>query len=128
VRVLLDTHAFLWWNLADSRLSKTARRIMADRANTLCLSVASAMEIAIKVQLGKLRIPANSASYVRESAAEDDMEIIPIRLEHAAALQTLPLLHRDPFDRILIVQSQIEKLAILTADPAIRNYAVEAIW
>jgi PIN domain nuclease of toxin-antitoxin system len=101
---------------------------MADRANTLCLSVASAMEIAIKVQLGKLRIPANSASYVRESAAEDDMEIIPIRLEHAAALQTLPLLHRDPFDRILIVQSQIEKLAILTADPAIRNYAVEAIW
>ena len=94
---------------------------MADPANTLCLSVASVLEIAIKVQLGKLRIPSNSASYVRESAAEDDMEIIPIRLEHAAALQTLPLLHRDPFDRILIVQSQIEKLAIC-------NYAVDAIW
>jgi PIN domain nuclease of toxin-antitoxin system len=125
---LLDTHAFLWWNLGDSRLSKTARRIMADPANTLCLSVASALEIAIKVRLGKLRIPANQASYVQKSAAQDDMEIVPIRLEHAAALQTLPLLHRDPFDRILIVQSQIEKVPILTADPAIRRYAVDAIW
>jgi PIN domain nuclease of toxin-antitoxin system len=101
---------------------------MADPANTLCLSVASALEIAIKVRLGKLRIPANQASYVQKSAAQDDMEIVPIRLEHAAALQTLPLLHRDPFDRILIVQSQIEKVPILTADPAIRRYAVDAIW
>jgi PIN domain nuclease of toxin-antitoxin system len=101
---------------------------MADPANTLCLSVASALEIAIKVRLGKLRLPANSASYVQNSAAQDHIEIVPIRIEHAAALQTLPLLHRDPFDRILIVQSQIEKLSILTADPAIRNYAVDAIW
>ena len=101
---------------------------MADPANTLCLSVASALEIAIKVRLGKLRIPTNAASYVQKSAAEDDLEIVPIRLEHAAALQTLPLLHRDPFDRILIVQSQIEKLPILTADPSIRHYAIEAIW
>lgn len=101
---------------------------MADPANTLCFSVASALEIAIKVRLGKLRIPANPASYVQKSAAEDDMEIVPIRLEHAAALQTLPLIHRDPFDRILIVQGQIEKLSILTADPDIRRYAVDAIW
>ena len=128
MRVLLDTHAFLWWNLDDSRLSKIARRIMADPANTLCLSVASALEIAIKVQLGKLRLPANSASYVQTRAAQDHMEILPIRLEHAAALQSLPPLHRDPFDRILIVQSQVEKLSILTRDPAIRNYAVDAIW
>jgi PIN domain nuclease of toxin-antitoxin system len=128
MRVLLDTHAFLWWNLGDSRLSKIARRIMADPANTLCLSVASALEIAIKVQVGKLRLPANSASYVQNRAAHDHMEIVPIRLEHAAALQALPMLHRDPFDRILIVQSQIEKLSILTADPAIHSYAVDAIW
>lgn len=101
---------------------------MEDPANTLCLSVASALEIAIKVQLGKLRLPANSASYVQNRAAHDQMEILPIRLEHAAALQTLPPLHRDPFDRILIVQSQVEKLSILTRDPAIRNYGVDAIW
>ncbi|HEV1285065.1 MAG TPA: type II toxin-antitoxin system VapC family toxin [Bryobacteraceae bacterium] len=126
--MLLDTHAFLWWNLGDTRLSSKARRIMADPANTLFLSVASALEIAIKVRLGKLRLPANSASYVRNSAAEDHMEIVPIRLEHAAALQTLPMLHRDPFDRILIVQSQIEKLSFLTADPDIRRYAVDATW
>lgn len=101
---------------------------MADPANTLCLSVASALEIAIKVQLGKLRLPADSTSYVQNRAAHDHMEIVSIRLEHAAALQVLPMLHRDPFDRILIVQSQIEKLSILTADPAFRNYAVDAIW
>ena len=101
---------------------------MADPANALCLSVASALEIAIKVQLGKLRLPANSASYVQTRAAHDRMEILPIRLEHAAALQTLPPLHRDPFDRILVAQCQIEKLSILTRDPAIRNYAVDAIW
>jgi PIN domain nuclease of toxin-antitoxin system len=128
MRVLLDTHAFLWWNLGDRRLSSKARRIMADPANTLCLSVATALEIAIKVRLGKLRLPSNSATYVQNSAALDRMEIVPIRLEHAAALQTLPLLHRDPFDRMLIVQSQIEKLSILTADPEIRRYAVDSIW
>jgi PIN domain nuclease of toxin-antitoxin system len=101
---------------------------MADPANTLCLSVASALEISIKVQLGKLRLPTNSTSYVQSRAAHDRLEIVPISLEHAAALQTLPLLHRDPFDRILIVQSQIENLSILTRDPSIRSYPVDAIW
>ncbi len=101
---------------------------MAQPSNTLVLSVASALEIAIKVQLGKLRLPGTTASYVQNRAAHDHMEFLPIRLEHAAALQSLPLLHRDPFDRILIVQSQIERLAILTADPLICSYAVETIW
>jgi PIN domain nuclease of toxin-antitoxin system len=101
---------------------------MADPANALVLSVASAWEIAIKVQLGKLRLPGGEASYVQNRAAHDHMEILPIRLEHAVALQSLPPFHRDPFDRMLVVQSQIEKLSILTADRDIRNYAVDAIW
>jgi PIN domain nuclease of toxin-antitoxin system len=128
VRVLLDTHVFLWWNEGNSQLSKKAQRIMGDPANTLVLSVASAWEIAIKVQLGKLRLPEDTASYVQNRAARDYMEILAIRLEHAAALQSLPMLHRDPFDRMLVVQSQIEKLSILTADQDIRNYAVDSIW
>ena len=101
---------------------------MADPANTLVLSVASAWEIAIKVQLGKLRLPGDAATYVRNRAAHDRMEILTISLEHVAALQSLPMLHRDPFDRMLVVQSQIENLSILTADPAIRGYAVDSIW
>jgi PIN domain nuclease of toxin-antitoxin system len=101
---------------------------MADPANTLVLSVASAWEIAIKVQLGKLRLPGGAASYVRDRAAHDQMEILAISLEHAAALQSLPLLHRDPFDRMLVAQSQIEGLSILTADANIRGYAVDSIW
>ena len=128
MRVLLDTHVFLWWNEGNPQLSPAARRVIAHPANTLFLSVASAWEIAIKVQLGKLRLPGEAASYVQNRAAHDRMEVLPIRLEHAAALQSLPPLHRDPFDRMLVVQSQIEKLSIVTADPAIRGYAVDSIW
>ena len=101
---------------------------MVDPGNILVLSVVSAWEIAIKVQLGKLRIPGDVATYVPNRAAHDHLEILPITLAHALALQSLPLRHRDPFDRMLIVQSQIEKLAILTNDPAIRGYSVDAIW
>jgi PIN domain nuclease of toxin-antitoxin system len=126
--VLLDTHVFLWWNENSAELSKRAWRILADPANSLILSVASAWEIAIKTQSGKLRLPEDPADYVRTRTAHYGMEILPIHLEHALALHTLPLLHRDPFDRILIVQSQIENLAILTADAAIQAYAVDSIW
>jgi PIN domain nuclease of toxin-antitoxin system len=128
VRVLLDTHVFLWWNEGNSQLSKKALRILADPANSLFLSVASAWEIAIKTQSGKLRIPEDAATYVPTRAAHYGMEILPIQLAHALALASLPLQHRDPFDRMLIVQSRIEKLPILTADPAIRGYPVDTIW
>jgi PIN domain nuclease of toxin-antitoxin system len=128
VRVLIDTHVFLWWNEGNSQLSKKAVRILTDPGNSLVLSVASAWEIAIKTQAGKLRIPEDAATYVPTRVAHYGMEILPIQLGHALALASLPLLHRDPFDRILIAQSQIEKLPILTADPAIRGYPVDAIW
>ena len=101
---------------------------MVDPRNTLVVSVVSAWEIAIKVQLGKLRVPGEAATYVRSRAAHDHMEILPIHMEHAVALASLPLHHRDPFDRMLIAQSQVEKMAILTNDPAIRGYSVDAIW
>jgi PIN domain nuclease of toxin-antitoxin system len=128
MRVLLDIHVFLWWNQGSSELSKKALRILADPANTLILSVASAWEIAIKTQSGKLRLPEDASTYVPVRAAHYGMEILPIHLTHALALQSLPLLHRDPFDRMLVVQSQIEKLSILTADPTIRSYPVDTIW
>lgn len=128
MRVLLDTHVFLWWNENNAALSKKASRILADPGNTLIFSVASAWEITIKAQSGKLRLPEDASSYIRTRTSHYGMEILAIRLEHALALESLPLLHRDPFDRIMIVQSQIESLAILTADPAIRGYSVDAVW
>jgi PIN domain nuclease of toxin-antitoxin system len=128
VRVLLDTHVFLWWNEDNEQLSRKAKRIMTDPANSLVLSVASAWEIAIKVQLGKLRLPGDAASYVQDRVASERMETLAISLQHAAVLQFLPSLHRDPFDRMLIAQSQFENLPILTADPAIRDYPIETIW
>ncbi len=128
MRVLLDTHVFLWWNEDNAELSKKVLKILIDPANTLVLSVASAWEIAIKTQSGKLRLPEDAANYVRSRSAHYGMEILPIHLTHALALQSLPSLHRDPFDRILIAQSQIENLPILTADPAIRGYPVDTIW
>jgi PIN domain nuclease of toxin-antitoxin system len=128
VRVLLDTHVFLWWNENNTQLSKKALRILSDPANSLILSVASAWEIALKTQAGKLRIPEDAATYVPTRVAHYGMEILPIHLAHALALASLPMLHRDPFDRILIVQSQIEKLSLITADPVIRGYAVDTVW
>lgn len=128
MRVLLDTHVFLWWNENSTELSKKAQRILSDPVNTLVLSVASAWEIAIKKQSGKLRLPVDAAEYVRTRTAHYGMEILPIHLPHALALETLPLLHRDPFDRVLIAQSQIENVPIVTADPVIRAYAVDSIW
>ena len=128
VRVLLDTHVFLWWSENNPQLSKKALRILSDPANSLILSVASAWEIALKTQAGKLRIPEDAATYVPTRVAHYGIEILPIHLAHALALASLPMLHRDPFDRMLVVQSQIEKLPLVTADPVIRGYAVEAIW
>jgi PIN domain nuclease of toxin-antitoxin system len=94
------------------------------------VSVASAWEIAIKVQIGKLRLPdhVSAASYMQSRAARDHMEILPINLHHVEALHTLPLRHRDPFDRILIAQSLVEELPILTGDEQISGYAVDSIW
>ena len=128
MRVLLDTHVFLWWNQGSEHLPKKALRLLADPANSLILSVASAWEIAIKTRAGKLRIPEDAATYVQTRVSHYGMEILPIHLAHALALHNLPALHRDPFDRMLVVQSQIEKLSILTADPEIRRYAVDSIW
>lgn len=101
---------------------------MADPANTLILSVASAWEIAIKMQTGRLRLPERAATYVPTRTAHYGMEMLPIHLSHALELESLPLLHRDPFDRILIAQAQVERLPILTADAGIRAYPVEIIW
>ena len=128
MRVLLDTHAFLWWITDDIQLSKQAREIMRDDNNALYLSAASGMEIAIKTKLGKLEIEGSVPQYIAEQLHQNAIQTLPIQMSHALHVYTLPFHHRDPFDRLLVAQSQLEGLPILTVDTMIEQYDVEVIW
>ncbi|MEM7716558.1 MAG: type II toxin-antitoxin system VapC family toxin [Cyanobacteria bacterium P01_A01_bin.68] len=128
MKALLDTHAFLWWVTEDSRLSSTARNIITDSSNQLFLSTASAWEIVIKARLGKLTLPEPPEVYIPNSLAVNRFESLSIDLIHALQVVNLPDLHKDPFDRIIIAQSQVEKIPILTSDSQIKQYSVDVIW
>ena len=128
MRALLDTHAFLWWNADDPRLSQTVRDVIADGHNELYLSVASAWEIAIKAARGSLILPEPPEVYVPSRLQLHRILPLPIQLRHALHVFELPPIHRDPFDRLLIAQSQLEDLPIMTTDPEIVRYDVSVIW
>lgn len=128
MRILLDTHTFLWWNEASPRLSKKALVLLADPANTLLLSVVSAWELVLKTQTGKLRLPEPPSVYVPTRMAHYAMAALPVTLAHVLAAESLPLHHRDPFDRLLIAQATIEGVPIVTADPDFRRYAIKVVW
>lgn len=128
MRVLLDTHAFLWWINEDGRLSEGAREIFADGDNELLFSVASGWEMAIKAGLGKLTVSGDLLPYLSTHISENAIEVLPISLSHAVGVNDLPEHHRDPFDRLLVSQAVVEKLPILTADPEIPRYPVETLW
>jgi len=128
MRVLLDTHAFLWWIADDPQLSPRARQIMEAADTEPFLSAASGWEIAIKSRLGKLRLPPDLQGFVAQQLQINSIQVLPIQITHALHVATLPDHHRDPFDRILVAQSQLELLPILTGDPLITQYAVTTIW
>lgn len=128
MKALLDTHTFLWWIANDPQLSQRARQVMEDGATKLFLSVVSGWEIVIKSRLGKLKLPDDLHSFVAEQVRINAIEVLPIEMIHALHVHALPDHHRDPFDRMLIAQSQIEKMPILTGDPQIVRYAVTVIW
>jgi PIN domain nuclease of toxin-antitoxin system len=128
MKLLLDTHAFLWWDEASPRLSKRARELISDPDNTLYLSVVSAWEIVLKVGTGKLKLPSALAVYIPARLAHYRFEMLRLGLDHVLAAETLPTHHRDPFDRMLVAQAEVERLPILTHDPQIRKYSVETVW
>ncbi|MDD5265201.1 MAG: type II toxin-antitoxin system VapC family toxin [Candidatus Bipolaricaulis sp.] len=128
MRVLLDTHTLLWWIAEDARLSPRARDVMADGRNVLLVSAASGWEIAIKVGLGRIELPRPIAAFLSEQLRQNQMDVLPVQMSHALRVQELPPLHRDPFDRMLVAQSQLERLPILTADPSIARYDAEVVW
>jgi PIN domain nuclease of toxin-antitoxin system len=128
VKVLLDTQCFLWWHLASDRLSPGARDVIASARDPLYLSAASAWEIAIKVSLGKLRLPEPPARYVPTRMVEQGIKALPVDHGHALRAAELPPLHADPFDRLLVAQAQLERMTLLTADPQIVAYDLETVW
>ena len=128
MRLLLDTHVWLWWMLGSSKIGKKAQRLMFDPESTLYFSTASAWEIAIKYSIGKLPLPAPPASYIAARAAGGDFRVIDVRLEHALAVADLPRHHDDPFDRLLVAQAIHEDMAIVGADRAFDAYGVRRIW
>jgi PIN domain nuclease of toxin-antitoxin system len=124
----LDTHAFLWWITEDRRLSARAREVMTDGGNNLLFSAACGWEIAIKANLGRISLPTPIDRFLSEQLQRNGIGTLPIEMRHALRVHAIPLLHRDPFDRLLVAQAQLEKLRILTSDPQIAQYDVETLW
>jgi PIN domain nuclease of toxin-antitoxin system len=127
MRILLDTQCWLWMTLSPERFSPRARALVEARENVLYLSAASAWEIAVKHALGKLRLPEPPHAYVPARVAALGVQPLAIEQQHALHVATLPAHHRDPFDRLLVAQAQLDDLPILTADPLIGAYDVTTI-
>ena len=129
MKVLLDAHVLLWWaSTGGSRLSDKARELLADGATIGLVGAGVLYEIAIKAQIGRLELPSAADFYLPRLLGRHSFGVLPIDREHALRAATLPLIHRDPWDRLLVAQAQVENLPILTADPAINRYDVEVIW
>ena len=129
MRVLLDTRTFLWWTSErGARLSERGRDLLGDGLTGVSFSVVSAWEIAIKVGAGRLVLPNATERYVPDRVRHHGFDMLPIELSHVFRSGSLPPIHGDPFDRLLVAQAQIEGIPILTADPAISRYDVETIW
>ena len=128
MKLLLDTHCFLWWFVDDPRLGDRARELVGGGDNDVFVSAASSWEIAIKASLGKLTLPEPPDVYVPSRLAAQEMRGLPIEHIHALRVASLPAHHQDPFDRLIVAQAQIEKMPILTADPKIAAYEVDAVW
>ena len=124
---LLDTHAAIWLFNGDTRLSVIAQRIIHDFSNPVCLSMASAWELAIKLGLGKIAFSGKTAGFIHD-AEISNITVIPIKTAHLTALESLPIIHRDPFDRLLIATAISEQMTLITADENIARYNVQHIW
>ena len=124
---LLDTHAAMWFFNGDDAISETAKRIILDLSNSKYLSMASAWELAIKIGLEKLDFEGKAAGFI-ELAESNGFTVLPIKTAHLSTLETLPLLHRDPFDRLLVATALAEKMTLLTVDKNIARYEVSHIW
>lgn len=128
MRLILDTHTFLWYIFGDPQLSAAATALLQDPANEKLLSLASPWEVGIKVSTGKLTLSRPLEAYFEEQMRLNSIQMLPITLAHIARVSTLPFHHRDPFDRMLIAQSLTENIPIISADAAFDAYAITRLW
>ena len=122
---LLDTHIFLWWILENPKLTQNTRDIISDPNNILYLSTASTWEMVIKSGIGKISLPLSPEKFIRNQLFLNDISVLDIKLEHTLSLANLPMIHKDPFDRILIAQAKWEDLTFITDDAMIQKYSVK---
>ena len=127
MRLLLDTHALLWFVEADPRLSSKARTAMEDPGSELYISTASTWELAIKIGQGRLRLTGPLEAYLQQRL-EQGYRALDIEWRHTCLVNTLPLHHRDPFDRMLAAQALAEDMTLVSADPAFRDYELKLLW
>jgi PIN domain nuclease of toxin-antitoxin system len=128
MKLLIDTHVFLWFVLDDVALSTMARELIINPQNDILLSPASYWELAIKISLGKYQIPGLFEPWMNYQLQSNEFVILPIEVAHAATVIKLPFHHKDPFDRLLISQSIVEKIAIVSADIVFDSYGVTRLW
>lgn len=128
MRLLLDTHAFLWWIEDAPTLTRRAKAAIANPANECLLSLASCWEMAMKISLGKLRLPTDIERFVPQHLASNAFRQLAIDFRHIARIAALPFHHRDPFDRLLAAQALEDDCAIVSADQVFRKYGVKRIW
>ncbi len=128
MKLLLDTHAFLWAIADPSRLSERARAALTDSSNILVLSTVTLWEIVVKVGLGKLSMPATPQYFASHMDHLGVRSVLPILPAHVYELLKLPDVHKDPFDRLLVAQCRIEKMTLVSADPVLSDYPIRLIW
>src|SRR2546421_11524540 len=128
MKLLLDTHTFLWFIMGNPNLSANARALIEDQGNDKLLSIASLWEIAIKVSIGKLALSAPFDTLIPQQLSANGFELLRLEVNHAAALINLPFHHRDPFDRLLIAQARIEQMQIVSVDSAFDAYQIQRLW
>jgi PIN domain nuclease of toxin-antitoxin system len=128
VKLLLDTHTFIWWDSEPEKLSEPVLDLCQDQANEVLLSVVSVWEMQIKLQLGKLKLGFPLAEIVEGQRLTNNIQILPLVLAHVLALEHLPTVHKDPFDRLLIAQANQEGAILLSSDPVFAKYPVNLRW
>lgn len=127
MKILLDTHTFLWFVNDSVQLSLDAKALLESEVD-LYLSIASLWEIAIKVRTGKMTLPKPFDEYLPQQIQLNEIEVLPIDLRHLNVITTLPLHHRDPFDRLLIAKAMVEQATIVSADVAFDQYGIHRSW
>lgn len=128
MRLLLDTHAFLWFILDDPQLSANADALISDPDNDVEISPASYWELAIKISIGKYSLPEPYDVFIDREIATNDFHIVHIEPKHTAIVSTLPFHHKDPFDRLLVAQAQVEDIPIVSGDSALDDYGITRLW